>query len=731
VFDITLGRKELSESRFPQEITLGTDVDQENVTGDGWCMYNSYLRALGLNTTGIETDGAKQQNNLRNWRLACTISQLALRKYRQDPDYKSYLTQVLESVPIVYPAGYTGAKPESGYQIERDAPDGTPYVVFRTPVGDEVHRQYVVGVEEYLKAIAELRIPGDISSGPAIWADAIPLLSIFAEFQESIGIIIYNKKEAGNLQLLGDSTLEYFAPKDFDDKGSIIPPKYTVILIYSGNNHYDALLPKSAALRELTGYDPEKGYPTATLISDDTFLCNINPDNTVTVKPPQFPGRPNGGEEEETKNDEGNTNIQSINGTKSTDPNIENVEGEEGEKKTEEPTKKPEELPAWVPHAYFAKSNVKAECLPHALIQTPDCVERTMMDDILAAQEFAQEGRLVKDPDGMLDQYHANLDALKKETDADKKATLQQKMDKKYANRDVLIEGEDGVVKSFKVVNPYRALAFREETGVSFADPAGSGKTPEQREILRQNAEVLKAIAPAEIINDNPYAIALLEALWFCGTSHSMSENPRCFPARVLAELREYNEAKKQDRGALAAKVFLEDKSWPTVKLMIDFLKKGTPTYAAAPITTRRKVLFQQKLQETRKAEEETRKKAAEEKAAKEQAEKEAKQKAKEVEEAAKKAAGTIPPVPTPTPTPAPSIPVPTTTTAPVIQPILPIPGRGLTILPPPRRIAAPDAYTPIRPSVTQLGSGRAQIPFILPTPSLGGMPTIRLGRAK
>jgi hypothetical protein len=679
-------------------------------------MYNSYLRALGLNTTGIETDGAKQQNNLRNWRLACTISQLALRKYRQDPDYKSYLTQVLESVPIVYPAGYVGEKPESGYQIERDAADGTPYVVFRTPVGDEVHRQYVVGVEEYLKAIAELRIPGDISSGPAIWADAIPLLSIFAEFQESIGVVLYNKNEGGDittLNLWGDSTLEHFSPKNIGDDGLVIPPKYTVMMLYSGNNHYDALLPKSAALRELTGYDSEKGgYPTAELISEDTFLCSINPDNTVTVKPPRFPGRPNGGEEE-TKNNEGNTNIQSVNGTKSTDAAT-NIKIVEEEKKVSAQ----EGLPAWVPHAYFSKANVNPVCRPHALIQTPDCVGQSMMDDIQTAQEFALEGRLLKDPDGMLDQYHANLDALKKETDTDKKKALQERMETKYANRDVLIEGEDGTVKSYKIVNPYRALAFREEAGVSFADPGGSGKTPEQREILRQNAEVLKAIAPAEMINDNPYAIALLESLWFCGTSHSMSENPRCVPSRVLAELREYNEAKKQDRSALAAKVILEDKSWSVMKLMLDFLKKGTPTFVAAPVGPRRKDEFQRKLQEARKAEEEARKKAAEEKSAKEQAEKEAKQKA---EEDAKKTAVadaakvTKPPVVEPA---APTVITPLS--APLVTPTVTIRAPAV------RRIPLPDALTPIRPNVLRPGIQKS-IPFILPAPHLGGLPMIRL----
>jgi hypothetical protein len=123
----------------------------------------------------------------------------------------------------------------------------------------------------------------------------------------------------------------------------------------------------------------------------------------------------------------------------------------------------------------------------------------------------------------------------------------------RYPDRDVLIRDASGTIHRYHVSNPFRAASYRHKPTFTFGNPAGLN--PLQSVMVQQNLDVLKEIAPEEMIADTKFATALLESLWYCGSGHDIGGDPRCFPARVLGELREYKMFKDEKaRAALAAR---------------------------------------------------------------------------------------------------------------------------------------------------------------------------------
>jgi hypothetical protein len=123
----------------------------------------------------------------------------------------------------------------------------------------------------------------------------------------------------------------------------------------------------------------------------------------------------------------------------------------------------------------------------------------------------------------------------------------------RYPDRDVLIRDASGSIHTYRVSNPFRAASYRHKPTFTFGNPAGLN--PLQSVMVQQNLDVLKEIAPEEMIADTKFATALLESLWYCGSGHDIGGDPRCFPARVLGELREYKMFKDEKaRAALAAR---------------------------------------------------------------------------------------------------------------------------------------------------------------------------------
>jgi Tfp pilus assembly protein FimV len=85
-----------------------------------------------------------------------------------------------------------------------------------------------------------------------------------------------------------------------------------------------------------------------------------------------------------------------------------------------------------------------------------------------------------------------------------------------------------------------------------------------------------------------------LESLWFCGTSADVASDPRCFPARALGELREYQATKTQTQRAALAKKTLEHSgnSWKDLKKSLGRFTESfdmpLPAAAAAAAPRRR-----------------------------------------------------------------------------------------------------------------------------------------------
>jgi len=106
-----------------------------------------------------------------------------------------------------------------------------------------------------------------------------------------------------------------------------------------------------------------------------------------------------------------------------------------------------------------------------------------------------------------------------------------------FPERTVFIDGE-----RYTVRNPYASLQERKEVSDGFF----MGSVPEEGSSLLPNVQLLQAFAPpaqfGEFLADNKRAIAILESLWHCGNQPGADMDPKCFPARIVEELREYNE---------------------------------------------------------------------------------------------------------------------------------------------------------------------------------------------
>jgi hypothetical protein len=234
-------------------------------------------------------------------------------------------------------------------------------------------------------------------------------------------------------------------------------------------------------------------------------------------------------------------------------------------------------IPSWVPPNIFSSDNINPLCKDTEFITT-DCLASAVLKDIQKGEQFLEGDRLAVRANATLRRYRKDMENFENEHDTEKKEKLRIAMDKHYPNRDVLIRTETGV-QPFTVRNPYRALQSREEANLaSFANPV----TTETPPATKANVELLREIAPTEIIRDNRYAISLLESLWFCGSNPTLSNDPRCFPLQLLGELHEYSAAKEQKSHAISAKKILAHSSWPAVRKMVVALRnsiKGTNTF--------------------------------------------------------------------------------------------------------------------------------------------------------
>jgi len=257
------------------------------------------------------------------------------------------------------------------------------------------------------------------------------------------------------------------------------------------------------------------------------------------------------------------------------------------------------ELPAWS-KGLFDPTKITAACRS-AKVLTNDCIAKTMRKDIFIGHDESRENRLAKrNDDPALVEYIRLTKALEEETDPMKKEALRIKLEKQYKDRTVYVrDGSDNTISPFTVPNPYRALSYREDPVTTFANPAGDGDPDDETlysaaddggTMRQQNLKLLKELVPTEIIADKPMSVAILESLWYCGQNPTISNDPRCFPARLLGELREYQMNQLQKNQAIEAKAVLEHSGWPMLKLMLATLRQ---TIAGSKVFQYRADLFQ------------------------------------------------------------------------------------------------------------------------------------------
>jgi len=513
---------------LPPTLLLDTHVTAAGVREDGWCLYASILASFGVDPTPEAC-----------WRLACTIASIMKAGLLAHPEIFTDAFTV-----IVDPA----INADNEYAIQQAAPGG-PVRGVRTQIIEEDDTrpyiadaagnrfQFVSDVGSYIDALWTLRKNAagepDVTLGPILWPDVNLLSSTLQRLIPNVGFIFYKKTNAADP---ADKNLNRFSDSIEDQVVRLpdpVPAPTSFFVILATDNHFDALIPVDTTL-----------FPALPAWDNSTYKCALD-SGAMTVTPgatgPADPG---------------------LGATGPVDPGA----------NLPLPSQKPSRFPAWVPSAYFTPSEVNQICDPGALIKTPECLARYVMNDIMIADE-AKDYRLAKNPDSSLVDYKANVEAYEAETVPDKKDKLLDKIKNRYKDRQVFVELPSGNVQPYMVPNPYSSLAEREKPETSFANPGATGT-------IGANSKVLAALAPPEMIADNAYAISLLESLWFCGTNPTISNDPRCFPAKVLGELREYAAIKTQRRDANAAGAILKEKAWPLIKELTTFLRnayKPTP----------------------------------------------------------------------------------------------------------------------------------------------------------
>jgi hypothetical protein len=171
--------------------------------------------------------------------------------------------------------------------------------------------------------------------------------------------------------------------------------------------------------------------------------------------------------------------------------------------------------------------------------------------------------------------YQQWLDA----SGAEEKQSLADTIAARFPSKTVLIDRMPFVVR-----NPYSAAGDR--AGVSgergFLDPSGTGPNFQLLQAYLQPAEDFREL----VVGNRVLEMMILESLWHCGQSVGPDADPRCFPAKVIEELREFRGLQDQKlQHELARKIL--DKS--RVKRVFDYgekllkmLKKEDPTAGLA-----------------------------------------------------------------------------------------------------------------------------------------------------
>ena len=180
----------------------------------------------------------------------------------------------------------------------------------------------------------------------------------------------------------------------------------------------------------------------------------------------------------------------------------------------------------------------------------------------MAADQYAHS--IHADP--TVNAYNDAVVAYKAEKDAKKKEYKKTQLLSAYPDSHVTIEG----VK-YAVPNPYRAQSVRQTYGgapATFFNP-NPGDTQYAAKVRSQNTALINTLSFDEIMMDKDMTIAFLEALWFCGRNPTL-EGERCTPAKVIAELRQFEKVKMEDLKYKTNKEATKEHHWAQLKLWMD-----------------------------------------------------------------------------------------------------------------------------------------------------------------
>lgn len=250
---------------------------------------------------------------------------------------------------------------------------------------------------------------------------------------------------------------------------------------------------------------------------------------------------------------------------------------------------------SWVPKRVFSSQDLKDTWLcQFEQTRVSPCEPWELRDALIAADKFKEHDRLgmhmASNPDiveyrKMTNRIKELKDNTKPRNDDDAKElrTLEKEFNDKYLQmRKVRVvrslkPGDDYSEKTFTIPNPVHALSYREDEGTNFANPSGTpSKYDPSGAMMSMNTDVLEAIAYPEMIADKHMAISILESLWYCAGDVSLSNEPRCFPARVLGQLREYEAARIQmDQQQRARDYMATRTAWPEIKRIIRAMKNA------------------------------------------------------------------------------------------------------------------------------------------------------------
>jgi hypothetical protein len=208
------------------------------------------------------------------------------------------------------------------------------------------------------------------------------------------------------------------------------------------------------------------------------------------------------------------------------------------------------------------------------LITTIDCYDRRVVEDICGL-EVAMRSWVQSRPGEREQQIYNQLRSqweLAAGPDAKKK--IADKIAGSFQDREVRIDGQ-----IYTVRNPYRTAG--ERVGVS-GEHGFLGAISGVEGELRRNYEVLQAyLGPSGeegfqglVLNNRVLEMMLLESLWHCGNSTGPDADPRCYPAKIIEELREYRVVKDQTgRRAQAEKILKRDRVARVHGYAIELLK--------------------------------------------------------------------------------------------------------------------------------------------------------------